>query len=87
MKFSALVLALALVAVACNKKEEPAIQVVPVQGEVPVMNAQEGHDKEHHHVTESVDHNHDDAHHTDHDHKAHHPNHDAEVGSDPHTQQ
>ena len=86
MKFSALVLVLALAAVACNKKEEPAIQVVPVQGEVPAMNAADGHDKEHHHVTEAVDHTHDDAHHGDHDHKAHHPNHDAEVGSDPHTQ-
>jgi hypothetical protein len=88
MKFSALVLVLALAAVACNKKEEAnAIQVVPVQGEVPAMNAEEGHDKEHHHVTEAVDHTHEDAHHADHDHKAHHPNHDTEVGSDPQTQQ
>jgi hypothetical protein len=64
MKFSVLVFALALVAVACNKKEESAIQVVPVQGEVPVMNAQEGHDKDHNHVTEAPDHAHDDAHHS-----------------------
>lgn len=64
MKFSVLVLALALAAVACNKKEEPAIQVVPVQGEVPAMNAEEGHDKDHQHVTEGADHPHDEIHHS-----------------------
>ena len=36
-----------------------------------------GHDKEHSHVSDvKVDHEHDDAHHKDHDHKAHHPEHD-----------
>lgn len=78
MKFSALIaIALVVVAVGCNKKEEaaPAIQVVPVQGEVPPMNAEEGHNVEHQHVTEGADHAHDEAHHGDHDHAAHHPNH------------
>jgi hypothetical protein len=36
-----------------------------------------GHDKEHAHVKEgAVDHDHDEAHHKEHDHKAHHPEHD-----------
>jgi hypothetical protein len=34
------------------------------------------HDKEHHHVTGQGDHEHDEKHHGDHDHKAHHPDHD-----------
>lgn len=39
-----------------------------------------GHDKEHAHVTtDKVDHEHDDAHHKDHDHKAHHPEHKDEA--------
>jgi hypothetical protein len=38
-----------------------------------------GHDKEHAHVTtDKVDHEHDEAHHKDHDHKAHHPEHKKE---------
>lgn len=84
MKFTVLALCLSLAAVACNKKEEsqPAADAAAVAAP-----AVEGHDKEHHHVTEGVDHGHDDAHHADHDHAAHHPNHDAEVGSDPHTAQ
>ena len=65
MKFTALVFALALVATACNKKEEGnAIQVVPVQGEVPTLGTDEGHDKDHKHVTGSPDHAHDDTHHS-----------------------
>lgn len=34
-----------------------------------------GHDKEHTHVTDKADHEHDENHHKDHDHKAHHPDH------------
>jgi Ni/Co efflux regulator RcnB len=34
-----------------------------------------GHDKEHQHVTDGKDHEHDEAHHKKHDHKAHHPEH------------
>lgn len=43
------------------------------------------HDKEHHHVG-SPDHEHDEGHHKDHDHKAHHKDHDdsKKVGEDEH---
>lgn len=34
-----------------------------------------GHNKEHSHVTEGKDHDHDEKHHGPHDHKAHHPDH------------
>lgn len=35
-----------------------------------------GHDKEHAHVKDAkMDHDHDEAHHSEHDHKAHHPEH------------
>lgn len=36
------------------------------------------HDKEHAHVTEKADHEHDEKHHVEHDHKAHHPEHKEE---------
>ncbi len=39
----------------------------------------EGHDKEHQHVSGTVDHSHDDTHHKPHDHKAHHPEHDEKA--------
>ena len=69
MKLTVLLLALtALLSVACNKKEEAPAATM------------EGHDVEHHHVTDKVDHAHADEHHGDHDHAAHHPNHDEESG-------
>lgn len=42
------------------------------------------HDKEHHHVTDKadVDHDHDEAHHQTHDHKKHHPTHDEDMKKD-----
>ncbi len=74
MKLTVLLLALtALLSVACNKKEEAAVTT-----EAAVT--AEGHDKEHQHVSDKVDHAHADDHHQDHDHAAHHPNHDEESG-------
>ena len=72
MKFAIIALSLALAAVACNKKEEtaPAVEAAPA-----VQVAPEGHDKEHQHVSGTVDHAHEDAHHAEHDHAAHHPDH------------
>lgn len=63
MKFAVL-LALALTVVACNKSETPAPEV--------------GHDKEHQHVEAGADHAHEEGHHQEHDHQAHHPEHGTE---------
>ncbi len=93
MKFLILALSVSLFAVACNKKEEAApadstgTEEVKAGEVAPAGATGEGHDKEHHHVTDGVDHAHDDTHHADHDHKAHHPAHDEEVKQDPHTAQ
>jgi hypothetical protein len=82
MKFLLIVMALSLAVVSCNKKEEaPA-----AEGIVEGASAPAAHDKEHHHVNEGGDHNHEEAHHGDHDHKAHHPEHDVEAPQDPHNQ-
>jgi len=44
--------------------------------ETKTTTAEDGHDKEHQHVTkEKIDHDHDQNHHKAHDHKAHHPEH------------
>jgi ABC-type enterochelin transport system substrate-binding protein len=79
MKFTVLLFALtALLSVACNKQEE-----APATTEAaPAAVTAEGHTVEHQHVTEGVDHAHDDTHHGDHDHKAHHPGHDEESGEE-----
>lgn len=75
MKLTVLLFALtALLSVACNKKDEAPVEAAT---EAATM---EGHDVEHHHVTDKVDHPHTDEHHGDHDHAAHHPNHDEESG-------
>lgn len=69
MKFSILLLTLALSVVACNKNETATTEAAPAAATA------EGHTVEHQHVTEGADHAHEDTHHGDHDHKAHHPGH------------
>jgi hypothetical protein len=76
MKLTVLLFALtALLSVACNKQEE-----APATTEAaPAAVTAEGHDVEHKHVTDGVDHAHTEEHHGDHDHKAHHPEHTEEA--------
>lgn len=63
MKF--LFILVSFLLISCNKNESST----------PTAEKSEGHTVEHEHVTDGADHDHDDAHHGDHDHEAHHPDH------------